>query len=313
MSNLISIIIPAFNEQDMLPVAYEEIKKVLSGNSETVSGIDAEHEFIFVDDGSSDNTFEAIQNLVNSGNDDIRGISFSRNFGKESAIFAGLKEAKGDCCIVMDCDLQHPASVIPEMYRLWKEGYEIVEGVKSSRGKESLLHKAMAKMFYSIISRCANIDLADASDFVLLDRKAVDALVEMPESAPFFRGLSRWIGYKSVKIPFDVAERSIGKTKWSTKGLIKYAIHNITIFSASPLQLVTVMGVIFIIASLFIGGEALFTYITGSALGGFTTVIILILLSSGIIMISLGIIGIYLSQIYDEVKDRPRYIISRRV
>lgn len=313
MSNLISIIIPAFNEQDMLPVAYEEIKKVLSGNSETVSGIDAEHEFIFVDDGSSDNTFETIQNLVNSGNDDIRGISFSRNFGKESAIFAGLKEAKGDCCIVMDCDLQHPASVIPEMYRLWKEGYEIVEGVKSSRGKESLLHKAMAKMFYSIISRCANIDLADASDFVLLDRKAVDALVEMPESAPFFRGLSRWIGYKSVKIPFDVAERSIGKTKWSTKGLIKYAIHNITIFSASPLQLVTVMGVIFIIASLFIGGEALFTYITGSALGGFTTVIILILLSSGIIMISLGIIGIYLSQIYDEVKDRPRYIISRRI
>lgn len=306
MSKLLSIIIPAFNEQDMLPVAYEEIKKV-------VSALDADYEFIFIDDGSSDGTFKAIQSLKEQGNNDIRGISFSRNFGKESAIFAGLNEAKGDCCIVMDCDLQHPASVIPEMYRLWKEGFEIVEGVKSSRGKESILHKAMAKIFYSVISRCANIDLADASDFVLLDRKAVDSLIEMPESAPFFRGLSRWIGYKSVKVPFEVAERTIGSTKWSTKGLIKYAIHNITIFSADPLQIVTVMGVIFIIASLFIGGEALFTYITGSALGGFTTVIILILLSSGIIMISLGIIGVYLSQIYDEVKDRPRYIISKRV
>lgn len=306
MSKLLSIIIPAYNEQDMLPIAYEEIKRV-------VSDLDADHEFIFIDDGSSDKTFEEVQNIVAQGNTDIRGISFSRNFGKESAIFAGLKEAKGDCCVVMDCDLQHPASVIPEMFRLWTEGYEIVEGVKSSRGKESFLHKAMAKIFYSVISSCANIDLADASDFVLLDRKAVDSLIEMPESAPFFRGLSRWIGYRSVKVPFEVAERTVGNTKWSTRGLIKYAIHNITIFSAQPLQIVTVMGVIFLFASLFIGGEALYTYITGSALGGFTTVIILLLLSSGIIMISLGIIGVYLSQIYDEVKDRPRYIISRRV
>jgi len=306
MRKLLSIIIPAYNEQDMLSIAYEEIKKV-------VSGLEADHEFIFIDDGSKDNTFTAIQNLVEQGNTDVHGISFSRNFGKEAAIFAGLKEAKGDCCIVMDCDLQHPASTIPEMYRLWTEGYDIVEGVKSSRGKESIIHKAMAKLFYSVITACANIDLADASDFVLLDRKAIDALVAMPESAPFFRGLSRWIGYKSIKVPFEVAERTIGETKWSTKGLIKYAIHNITIFSAEPLQIVTVMGMIFIIASIFIGGEALYTYITGSAKDGFTTVIILILLSSGIIMVSLGIIGVYLSQIYDEVKDRPRYIISRRV
>lgn len=306
MKKLLSIIIPAFNEHDMLPIAYEEIKKV-------VSDLDADHEFIFVDDGSSDNTFEAIQSLAEAGNTDVRGISFSRNFGKESAIFAGLKEAKGDCCIVMDCDLQHPASVIPEMFRLWTEGFEIVEGVKNTRGRESIIHRFMAKLFYSIISRCSNINLQDASDFVLLDRKAIDSLVSMPESAPFFRGLSRWIGFRTVKVPFDVAERTVGQSKWSTRGLIKYAIHNITIFSADPLQMVTVMGVLFIIGSIFVGGEAFYRYITGTALGGFTTVIVLILLSSGIIMISLGIIGIYLSQIYDEVKNRPRYIISRRV
>ena len=135
----------------------------------------------------------------------------------------------------------------------------------------------------------------------------------MPESAPFFRGLSRWIGFRTVKVPFDVAERTVGQSKWSTRGLIKYAIHNITIFSADPLQMVTVMGVLFIIGSIFVGGEALYRYITGTALGGFTTVIVLLLLSSGIIMISLGIIGVYLSQIYDEVKNRPRYIISRRI
>lgn len=306
MSKLLSIIIPAFNEHDMLPIAYEEIKKV-------VSPLDINHEFIFVDDGSKDNTFEAIRGLVEAGNTDVKGISFSRNFGKEAAIFAGLKEASGDCCIVMDCDLQHPASVIPEMYRLWTEGFEIVEGVKNTRGRESLIHKFMAKLFYSIITRCSNINLEDASDFVLLDRKAIDSLVSMPESAPFFRGLSRWIGFKTVKVPFDVAERTVGESKWSTRGLIKYAIHNITIFSADPLQIVTVMGVLFVIGSLFVGGEALYRYITGTALGGFTTVIGLLLLSSGLIMISLGIIGIYLSQIYDEVKKRPRYIVSRRV
>lgn len=306
MKKMLSIIIPAFNEQDMLPIAYEEIKKVL----ETM---DINYEFIFVDDGSSDETFESIKNIFDKGNEDIHAISFSRNFGKESAIFAGLREAKGDCCIVMDCDLQHPASVIPEMYRLWTEGYEIVEGIKNTRGKEGLLYKVMAKLFYTLISKCSNIDLSDASDFILLDRKAIDSLVAMPETAPFFRGLSRWIGYKTVKLPFDVSERMIGETKWSPSGLVKYAIHNITIFSAHPLQIVTVIGMMFIIASIFIGGESLFRFFTKTALGGFTTVICLILLSSGIIMISLGIIGIYLSQIYDEVKDRPRYIISRRI
>ena len=212
----------------------------------------------------------------------------------------------------MDCDLQHPPTVIPEMIRLWKEGYEIIEGVKSNRGKERVCHKLMAKLFYYIISKCSNIDLKDAADFMLLDRVVVDALLSMPETSTFFRGLSRWVGFNSIKLPFDVADRRVGMSKWSSKSLVRYAIHNIVIFSAEPLQIVTVMGVIFIIGSIFVGGEALFRYFTGTALGGFTTVIGLLLLIGGIIMISLGIIGIYISQIYDEVKRRPRYLIGKK-
>ncbi len=305
MSDMISVIIPAFNEEDMIKTAYDEIRQV-------ILSLNTDYEFIFVDDGSTDKTFDEVKEISLS-DPRVHCVSFSRNFGKESAIFAGLKEAKGNCCVVMDCDLQHPADVIPEMYRLWKEGFEIVEGVKKDRGKESIIYRLMSKIFYSVISRCSNIDLKDASDFVLLDRMVIDSMLSFPEAAPFFRGLSRWVGFRSVKVPFEVSERRFGKSKWSTTGLIKYAIHNITIFSADPLQLVTVMGVIFIIASIFLGGEALYRYFTQTALGGFTTVIGLILLTGGIIMISLGIIGLYISKIYDEVKDRPRYIIEKRI
>ena len=305
MRDIMSMIIPAYNEVDMIKTAYDEIRSVLRR-------MDIDYEFIFVDDGSTDGTYDEVKKLYDMGHTEVHCVSFSRNFGKESAIFAGLKEAKGNCCIVMDCDLQHPPEVIPEMYRLWKEGYEIVEGVKNSRGKEGLIYRLMALLFYSLISRCSNIDLKDASDFVLLDRVVIDSLLSIPESSPFFRGLSRWVGFNSIKLPFDVADRRFGKSKWSSRGLVKYAIHNITIFSADPLQLVTIMGIVFLIGSILIGGEALFRYFTHTALGGFTTVIGLILLTGGLIMISLGIVGIYISQIYDEVKKRPRYLVEKR-
>lgn len=305
MSKCISIVIPAYNEQELIPIAYEAI-------TDAIKDVDMDHEIIFVDDGSSDSTFSQIELLSGEGHCDVKGISFSRNFGKESAIFAGLKEARGDCVVVMDCDLQHPPATIIDMLNYWSEGYEIVEGVKASRGHEGPIHRLLAKFFYWLIGKYSKIDMEDASDFMLLDRTVVDSLLAMPEHAPFFRGLSRWVGYKSVKVPFEVADRTIGSSKWSFSALIKYAVHNITIFSSGPLQIVTAMGLIFIIASVFIGGEALFRYFTGTALGGFTTVITLILLSSGIIMISLGIIGLYIAQIYDEVKARPRYIIQKR-
>ncbi len=305
MSDLISLIIPAYNEEEMIRIAYDEILKA-------VDELDIDNEFIFIDDGSTDRTYEEIKGIHDEGNMNVHCISFSRNFGKDAAIFAGLKKAKGKCCIVIDCDLQHPPGVITQMYNLWKEGYEIVKGVKESRGREKIIHRLMVNLFYSIISQCSNIDLKNSSDFILLDRIVIDSLLTMPEATLFFRGLSQWVGFKSVNVSFKVADRRLGKSKWTTKGLFNYAIHDIAIFSADPLHLVTMMGVIFIIGSVFVGGEALYRYFTHTALGGFTTVIGLILLTGGIIMISLGIIGVYISQIYDEVKRRPRYLIEKQ-
>lgn len=303
-NGLLSIVIPAYNEQDMLPITYETIARVMNENS-------IPFEIVFVDDGSKDLTYERITELSQKYKT-VRGISFSRNFGKESAIFAGLREAKGDCVVVMDCDLQHPAETVPEMYALWQAGYEVVEGIKSNRGKESAIHRGFAKLFYSIISSLSDIDMKDTSDFKLLDRIAVDTLVDMPERAPFFRGMSQWIGFKAIKISYEVAERTVGESKWSLSMLIKYAVHNISTFSAKPMSLVTWLGVIFIIGGLLTAIEALCTYFTGEAAAGFTTVICLMFISVGFIMISLGIIGYYISQIYDEIKARPRYIIRKK-
>ena len=196
MHQLLSIILPAYNEQDNIHHTFTVIRDLLTASS-------IPFEIIFVDDGSNDLTYQRIKAL-SSGQPEVKGISFSRNFGKEAAIFAGLEAASGDCCLIMDCDLQHPAEIIPEMYRLWQNGYEVVEGVKTSRGKESPLHTLCAGTFYRIISKAAGVDMSKASDFKLLDRQAVDALLAMPERAPFFRALSSWIGFKTVSVPFAV-------------------------------------------------------------------------------------------------------------
>lgn len=300
----LSIIIPSYNEQDNVARTFHTICEILN----------ADHipfEIIFVDDGSKDATYARIQEL-SSAHPEAKGISFSRNFGKESAIFAGLEVAQGACCLIMDCDLQHPASLIPEMYHLWREGFEVVEGVKSSRGKENALHTFCAKTFYRIISKVTAIDMSQASDFKLLDRKAVDALLIMPERTPFFRALSSWVGFKTTTIPFEVQDREIGVSKWSLWSLTKYAVRNITSFSSAPLQLISLLGWIMFLASIVLGIQSLYRYFTGNALEGFTTVILLQLVIGSVLMISLGFIGHYISRIYDEIKARPRYIISKR-
>lgn len=270
------------------------------------------YELIFVDDGSKDDTWNEIEK-ASKGNPNVVGIHFSRNFGKESALFAGLAESTGDACIVMDCDLQHPPETLIEMYRLWQEGYEVVEGVKRSRGKESILHKASAGLFYKLISKAVKIDMSRASDFKLLDRKAVDSLLAMPERNAFFRALSAWIGYKTTTVEFDVREREEGESKWSTWSLIKYAITNIVAFSAAPMQVVTIAGVLVFLFAIILGIQTLIKFFMGHAVAGFTTVILLILIIGSIIMISLGIIGYYISKIYEEVKGRPKYIISKKI
>ena len=299
---MLSVILPAYNEKDMIPVAAETLAGIL--DKEGIA-----FELLFVNDGSTDGTWDAI---CRAREDDphVVGVHFSRNFGKEAAMFAGLETAKGDCVVVLDCDLQHPPEKIVEMYRLWEQGYEVVEGIKEDRGQETGLHRFAANSFYGLISRATGMDMASSSDFKLLDRKVVDTLNAMPERNVFFRALSFWVGFRRAEVKYDVRERTAGESKWSTRALIKYAVTNIGSFSSAPLHLITVMGVIALIVAIVFSVVSLVQKLMGVALGGFTTVIILLLLFGSLIMISLGIIGYYIARIYEEVKGRPRYVIE---
>lgn len=298
---MLSVIIPAYNEGDCIRQAHAAIHSLLAEN-----GIDGE--FVFVDDGSTDRTYAVINQLA-AETDHIVGLHFSRNFGKESAISAGLAAAQGDCAVVIDCDLQHPPEKIIEMYRLWEQGYEIVEGIKKARGQEKRLHRAGAKFFYSAISRMAGFDMTNSSDFKLLDRKVIDVLNRMPEKG-FFRAISHWVGYRKATVEYNVMDRVAGASKWSTYGLVKYALSNISSYSTAPMQTVTVLGFVMLAISVIFGIWALIDKIVGRALEGMTTVIIITIFIGSIIMISLGIIGYYIARIYEEIKGRPKYIIS---
>ena len=299
---MLSIIIPAYNEEENISNTASVISGIMEEN-----GID--YELIFVDDGSKDRTWELIDRLSRE-NGSVRGLKFSRNFGKEGAIFAGLKQCLGDCAVVIDCDLQHPPLLMVEMYNLWKQGYQVVEAVKASRGKEGFVYRCFAKCFYGLMKSSSEIDMNGASDYKLMDRQVVDALNELPERITFFRALSSWVGFRTAKVEFNVAPRNAGKSKWSFRKLFRFAMSNLTSFTNVPMQIVTVTGFLFFIAAIVIGVQTLVNFFTGNALEGFSTVILLILLTGSLIMIALGIIGYYISKIYEEIKRRPRYIIS---
>lgn len=299
----LSVVLPAYNEEQNISNTANVLSGLLEENK-------IDYELVFISDGSRDATFDEIRKAAEL-NPRIRGAEFSRNFGKEAAIFAGLEMAEGSAVIVMDCDLQHPPEVIPRMWRLWLGGAEVVEGVKRSRGKESLAHRLSAGLFYKIMSRLINMDMSASSDFKLLDRKVVDVLLSLPERNTFFRALSFWVGFRTESVSYEVQERQYGESKWSFWSLMKYAVTNATSFSTLPLQLVTVMGVVSILFSVVLFIQTLVKYLSGTAVEGFTTVILLILIIGGFLMLSLGIIGHYIARIYEEVKGRPKYIIRR--
>ena len=297
----ISVILPSYNEKENIAKSEAALRKVF----ETM-GMD--YELFYVSDGSKDGTFEEIKRVAKE-NSNVKGVEFSRNFGKEAAIFAGLSLASGDAIIVMDCDLQHPPELIPQMVALCQEGYEVVEGVKSDRGTESILHRFFANSFYGIMSKLMHMDMRASSDYKLLDRKVVNILAGLQERNTFFRALSFWAGFKSTKIEYEVQDREFGESKWSFRSLVRYAISNVTGFSTAPLHIVTVGGMVSILFSIVLGIQTLIRYIMRDSVEGFTTVILLILLIGGMIMLSLGIIGHYIARIYEEVKGRPRFII----
>lgn len=302
MSRL-SVVLPAYNEELMTAKVCRTLKEIL--DHEGIS-----YELVLVDDGSSDGTWNQIEQ-ISEQDPNVTAVHFSRNFGKEAAIVAGLAQASGDAVAVMDCDLQHPPETLVKMFRLWEQGYEIVEGIKTNRGKESLLHRKSAGFFYGIMSRATGFDMQNASDFKLLDRKAVESVLSMPERSMFFRAASSWIGYRSTSVLFEVQEREAGESKWSARSLISYAFRNIVAFTTLPLQFVTAGAVGCFICSLILLVYSLVRYFTGHAVEGYTTLLIVLLFIGSAVMMSLGISGYYIARIYEEVKKRPRYIVSK--
>jgi len=302
-NRLISIIIPVYNEG---PHILGNLKIV----HDILDKAEIDHELVLVDDGSKDETWSEIRRAQKElGN--VRAVKFSRNFGKEAALVAGIDMAKGEACIIMDADLQHPPKLIPEMVNLWLlHDWQVVEAVKTSRGREGIFSRLTATFFYNAMNRMTGIHMQNASDFKLLDRIVIDTLRSMSEKETFFRGLSAWVGFRRISIDFEVAERTSGQSKWSFMSLLRLAIIAITSFSSAPLHFVTAMGTIFFIGSVILGIQTLVNKLSGMAVDGFTTVILLLLVMGSVLMISLGLIGTYIARIFNEVKGRPRYIIS---
>lgn len=300
----ISLIVPCFNEEDTVDAFYKKTVEVWQKLNQY------ELEIVYVDDGSKDRTLQKIEKLHEKDNR-VKCTSFSRNFGKEAAIFAGLHHVTGDAAVVVDVDLQHPLEKIIEMAALWEQGYEVVEGVKEDRGTEKRIHKGFANLFYSWISKLAGLDMKNSSDFKLIDRKVIEALKGFKEKTPFFRALSFWVGFKSIAVSYAVEERSAGATKWSTKALVKYAFRNLISFTYAPLYMIAVLGTIVILFGVVLGVDALISYVNGTAQGGYPTLLFVMVLTAGAIISSLGIMSVYIAKIYEEIKGRPQYIVGK--
>ena len=297
------ILLPMYNEEKQIPVTVQTLL-----TQESLKNRD--YGLLLVDDGSSDNSWNVMTEQSTLYPDRVRALRLSRNFGKEAAICAGLDIADADAVILMDGDLQHPPSSIPEMLRLWKEGYDIVEGVKSSRGDESFLSRMNAKFFYGLFRRTSGYDLENASDYKLLDRQVVLHWRTLKEHSTFFRGLSQWLGFQRATFSFEVAPRQHGKSRFSVRALFRLSFNAITSFSAAPLHLITFIGVLFFIGAVALAIQTLIHFFQGTAANGFTTVILMLLIIGSCLMISLGLIGTYIARIFEEVKNRPRYIVS---
>ncbi len=300
---LLSVIVPLFCEGSLLGEVLVKIHEVLES-------LNKSYELILVDDGSTDSTWTVIEAEAKRY-PTLRAIRLSRNFGKESALCAGLEMARGQAVVTIDGDLQHPPELIPKMVRLWEQSKaDVVEAVKERRGRESFTNRMGAKLFYIILDRLSGYTLNSTSDYKLMDRRVVDAWLKMGERNLFFRGMIAWLGFKRVRIPFRVSERLEGQSGFSIFRLIRLAITAVTAFSSLPLHIVTLLGGVFLFFAIILGIQTLYKKITGDAVSGFATVILLQLIIGSLLMISLGIIGEYIARIFEEVKNRPRYVVA---
>lgn len=303
---VLSVVLPCLNEGSHLATSLDTLAGVLHGTG-------LSHEIVVVDDGSTDDTWEVLRAEA-ARRPALRAIRLSRRFGKELALTAGLERARGDAVLVMDADLQHPPELVPAMVRAWREeGFDVVEAKKSTRGREPWHARLGARLFYPLFRRLTGFDLAGASDFKLIDRKVLDAWARMGERNVFFRGMSAWLGFRRKELPFEVAPRAGGTSGWSPVRLLRLAVNGITAFSSAPIHVVTAMGLVFLAFAVLLGLQTLYNKLTGEALTGFTTVIVLVLMVGSMNMIGLGVIGLYVSRIYEEVKGRPRTVVAEEL
>lgn len=304
---LISILIPCYNEAGNLSLLYEHLSAFINNHSLY------QWQILLIDDGSKDNSLQIIEE-IRKKDQRFCYISLSRNFGKENAMLAGFDHVQGDCCVIMDADLQHPIEVIPEMLKLWEEGYDDVYAKRKCRGKESWLRKKLSLAYYNILQKIANVDiLPNVGDFRLLDRKCINAMTELRETQRYTKGLYCWIGFNKKEIEFTQGDRTQGTSSFNYHKLINLAIEGITSYSTAPLRISTLLGIIVSFSAfLYMCYIFIKTIILGEPVHGFPTLIIVILFLGGVQLLSLGIIGEYLGRIFLETKHRPIYLIRKK-
>jgi len=303
MSNLVEIVIPAHNEEHNVPVIYTAIKKAFVGTG-------YECKVLFVDDGSTDGTLEAIQQLAHN-QDDVFYISLSRNFGHQNALKAGLDASSADVVIMMDADMQHPPALIPSLLAKHHEGYDVVYTVRKDNEHISFTKKVTANFFYKLMNYLSEIEIEPGSaDFRLMNRKTLDALLSLPDQEIFYRGLVKWIGFKQTKIEYEPQARHTGQTKYSTKKMLQFAITGIATFSNKPLYFAAYMGFAFAFLSLLYIPYIIYAFYSGTEVHGWASIVATLAFFGGIILMMLGIVGIYLGKLFEQSKNRPQYLVK---
>ncbi len=305
----VSIVIPMYYEEKVVEECYKRVYNML----QTLE--DYEYEIVFVNDGSKDKTQELLEEIAKR-DQNVKLISFSRNFGHQAAVQAGLKYSTGDVVVIIDADLQDPPELIPEMLELWEQGNEVVYGKRKTRAGESIFKLMTAKMFYKTLNVLSDVDIPkDTGDFRLVDRKVVNTMNSLPEHNKFLRGLWSWLGYKQYAYEYERKERFAGKTKYPLKKMLKLASDGIISFSTKPIKLVGALGIISILISICILIYALISYIfkLNQLSAGWTSLMVAITFFAGVQLLSLWIISEYIGRIYDESKNRPQYIIDKKI
>jgi glycosyltransferase involved in cell wall biosynthesis len=304
MSPLISVVAPVYNEGP-------GVDRFVGRLGEVLGAAGLRYELVLVDDGSADDSWERIARHA-LADDRVRGIQLSRNFGKEPAVLAGLEHAAGDAVVVIDSDLQHPPTAIPAMVQQWRDGAHVVEAVKRNRTGQGLIGRLGGRLFNRAFTGLTKVDLVDATDFRLLGRPALDALLRMPEHSSFFRGTSNWIGFRRSTVEVDIDHREGGASRWTFRSLFRLAVNGLTSFTSAPLHLVTIVGLAFAVFALLLGAQTVIRWVRGGSVAGFPTVILLLLVMGTFILLGLGVIGEYLARIHEEVRGRPRYLVQER-